>query len=161
MHGDTGVDSTEYRRVLSHFPTGVVLVTAVHDGVPVGLAVNSFTAVSLRPPLIGFFPAHRSGSWPLIRRAGAFCANILTAEQEPLARLFATPGAERFAGISWRPAKDSGAPILDGVAAWVDCTVDAVTPAGDHDFVLGRVVALGAEGESDPLIFYRSRYRRL
>ncbi len=160
MPADTGVDAASYRRVLSHFPTGVVLVAAVYDGVPVGLAVNSFTSVSLHPPLIGFFPAHRSGSWPRIRRAGRFCVNILTADQEHLARLFATPGADRFADLGWRPADDSGGPILDGVAGWLDCVIEAVTPVGDHDFVLGRVLALGTGGDSDPLIFYRSRYRR-
>ena len=154
------LDPREFRTVLGHFPTGVTIVTAVGPRGPVGLAVNSFTSVSLRPPLVGFFPAHTSGSWPVIRAAGGFCVNVLGAHQEELARRFATPGADRFRDLPTIAAPRTGAPILSGAVAWVDCTIESITPAGDHDFALGRVRALGADpGFNSPLLFHRGEYR--
>jgi 3-hydroxy-9,10-secoandrosta-1,3,5(10)-triene-9,17-dione monooxygenase reductase component len=153
-----GPNPAEYRRVLGHFPTGVTIVTATGPGGPVGLAVNSFTSVSLRQPLVGFFPAHTSGSWPVIRQAGAFCVNVLGAQQEDLARIFASPGTDRFRGLSVTPAPCTGAPVLAGAVAWIDCTIEAVTPAGDHDFALGRVRAVGTDPAQSPLLFHRGGY---
>jgi 3-hydroxy-9,10-secoandrosta-1,3,5(10)-triene-9,17-dione monooxygenase reductase component len=155
------VDPTEYRRVLGHFPTGVTIVTAAGDRGPVGLAVNSFTSVSLRPPLIAFFPAHTSGSWPVIRQAGGFCVNVLGPHQEALARTFASPGTHRFRDLPYRPAPVTGAALLDGAVAWLDCTIEAITPAGDHDFVLGRVAAMGTSPHRGALIFHHGRYHTI
>jgi 3-hydroxy-9,10-secoandrosta-1,3,5(10)-triene-9,17-dione monooxygenase reductase component len=161
----TGVDAHEidparYRQVLGHFPTGVTIVTAITPGGPVGLSIGSFTSVSLDPPLVGFLPARASQSWPRIREIGRFCVNVLSDGQEELARLFAAPHDDRFDTVKWRPAPYSGAPLLDGVAAWVDCAVEAVIPAGDHVFVLGRVHELG-HGEGEPLVFHLGSYRSL
>jgi 3-hydroxy-9,10-secoandrosta-1,3,5(10)-triene-9,17-dione monooxygenase reductase component len=154
------IDPLAYRRVLGHFPTGVTVVTAHADGGPVGLSIGSFTSVSLDPPLVGFLPARASQSWPLIRSVGRFCVNVLSAGQEELASLFAAPHDDRFGEVRWRPAPFSGAPLLAGVAAWVDCEIEAVVPAGDHDFVLGRVHELGAaEPARPPLIFFQGEYR--
>ena len=108
-----------------------------------GLSIGSFTSVSLDPPLVGFLPARASQSWPRIRAIGRFCVNVLSDDQEELARLFAAPHDDRFDTVKWRPAPYSGAPLLDGVAAWVDCAIESVIPAGDHVFVLGRVHELG------------------
>src|SRR6266480_919382 len=93
-----------FRRVLGHFPTGVVIVTAISDGGPAGLSVGSFTAVSLNPPLVAILPSKTSTSWPRIATAGSFCINILTAHQEGLCRTFAVSGADKFAGVSWHRA---------------------------------------------------------
>jgi flavin reductase (DIM6/NTAB) family NADH-FMN oxidoreductase RutF len=155
------LDPTEYRHVLGHFPTGVTIVTAVGVKGPVGLAVNSFTSVSLRPPLIAFFPAHTSGSWPVIRQAGGFCVNVLGAHQEQLARSFAAPGTNRFKDVAFTAAPKTGAARLDGAIAWLDCTIEAVTPAGDHDFVLARVEAMGSRPDHGALIFHRGRYHTI
>lgn len=149
-----------YRRVLGHFPTGVTVVTALTDTGPVGLSIGSFTSVSLDPPLVGFLPARASQSWPRIRSVGLFCVNILAAGQEDIARLFAAPHDDRFGEVKWRPAPFSGAPLLDGVAAWVDCAVENVIPAGDHDFVLGRVHDLDS-GDGEPLVFHQGTFRTL
>lgn len=155
---DAGPEPAEYRRVLGHFPTGVTIVTALGPDGPVGLAVNSFTSVSLRPPLVGFFPAHTSGSWPVIRHAGGFCVNILGAHQETLARTFASPGTDRFRGLPVEPAPVTGAPVLVGAVAWLDCSIESVTPAGDHDFALARVRAIAADPTHPPLVFHQGRY---
>ncbi|WP_018351136.1 flavin reductase family protein [Longispora albida] len=152
------IPAADYRRVLGQFPTGVVVVTTAGPSGPAGLSVNAFSAVSLHPPLIGFFPAHTSGSWPVIRETGTFCVNILAADQEQLARLFATPGADRFAGLEYSAAPKSGAPLIKGVAGWLDCRIEAVTQAGDHDFVLGRVLALDTDPAIAPLIYHRGGY---
>jgi flavin reductase (DIM6/NTAB) family NADH-FMN oxidoreductase RutF len=156
------IDPDAYRRVLGHLPTGVTVVTAVTPDGPVGLSIGSFTSVSLDPALVGFLPARASQSWPRIREVGRFCVNVLAGGQEDVARLFAAPHDERFEAVRWRPAPFSGAPLLDGVTAWVDCGLETVVPAGDHDFVLGRVHELGvAAPDEDPLVFFRGGYRTL
>jgi len=160
MSEPLAVDGAQFRQVLGHFPTGVVVVTALADGVPVGLSVNSFTAVSLEPPLVAFCAARLSGSWALIRPTGGFCVNVLAEDQEAVSRVFATPGADRFRSLGWTLSA-SGAPHIHGALAWVDCAIDAVHPGGDHEICVGRVRALGVEREDGPLVFYRGGYGRL
>lgn len=152
-------DSAQFRQVLGHFPTGVTVVTAVHDGTPTGLAIGSFSSVSLDPPLVGFFPGTTSSSFPAIEASGAFCVNILGEDQEQLCRLFASKSDDKFVGVGWKPGV-SGSPVLDGVLAWIDCEIESITPAGDHWFVLGRVLDLQVAGKGGPLIFFRGGYGR-
>ncbi|GAA1794137.1 flavin reductase family protein [Luedemannella flava] len=159
--GGPGAGHEDLRRILGLFPTGVAIITTVAAAGPAGLVVNSFTSVSLDPPLVGFFPAHSSRTWPLIRAAGAFCVNILAADQEPLARVFAGSGEDRFRGVPWRAAPHTGSPVLDGVLGWIDCTLYDVVPTGDHDLALGRVRSADAADDgvfTEPLVFHRSRY---
>ena len=153
------IDQARFRQVLGHFATGVTVVTGMADGYAVGLAVNSFTSVSLEPALVAFCVADASSTWPRLRTGNAFCVNILSDDQEVLSRAFATHGSDRFEGVGWRPAP-SGAPILAGVLAWVDCTIDAEHQAGDHLIVVGRVRELDLEHEGRPLVFYRGGYGR-
>lgn len=151
-------DSATFRRVLGHYPTGVCVVTAVEaDGTPVGMVVGSFTSVSLDPPLVAFFPARNSSTWPRIQAVGKFCVNVLASDQLTLCRQIAAPGRDKFAGIAHR-ASANGSPILDDVVAWIDCTLDAVHEAGDHDIVLGRVIALEVDRPGSPLLFYQGNY---
>jgi flavin reductase (DIM6/NTAB) family NADH-FMN oxidoreductase RutF len=155
-----GFDSAKYRQVLGHFPTGVTVVTAVRGDEPVGLAVGSFSSVSLDPPLVGFFPDRSSSSWPKIREAGSFCVNILGEDQEDVCRRFAMKGDDKFAGLGWKPA-GSGAPLLDGVIAWIDCDIAEVVETGDHFLVLGAVRDLGVAHDGGPLVFFRGGYARV
>jgi flavin reductase (DIM6/NTAB) family NADH-FMN oxidoreductase RutF len=152
-------DGARFRQVLGHFPTGVTVITADPDTGPVGLAIGSFSSVSLDPPLVGFFPDKGSSSWPRIEAAGSFCVNILGEDQEDVCRRFAMKGDDKFAGLGWRAA-GSGAPLLDGVVAWIDCDIHSVTEAGDHFFVLGAVRDLGVAEEGSPLLFFRGGYGR-
>ena len=152
-------DSAKFRQVLGHFPTGVTVVTAAPPEGPVGLAVGSFASVSLDPPLVAFFPDRGSSSWPKIEQAGAFCVNILAEDQEGVCRRFASKGDDKFAGLGWKPAA-SGAPVLDGVLAWIDCDIDEVLDAGDHFCVLGRVRDLEVAHDGAPLLFFRGGYGR-
>ncbi len=155
-----GFDSAKYRQVLGHFPTGVTVITALRGDEPVGLAVGSFCSVSLDPPLVGFFPDRSSSSWPKIEEAGSFCVNILAEEQEDVCRRFAMKGDDKFSGLGWRPA-GSGAPLLDGVLAWIDCDIDQVVDAGDHFLVLGAVRELEVVHDGAPLVFFRGGYARV
>ncbi|MDO7869521.1 flavin reductase family protein [Nocardioides jiangxiensis] len=146
-----------FREVVGEFATGVVVVTALLDGRPVGMTCQTFSSVSLEPPLVSFIPALTSRSWPLMREAGHFCVNVLAAEQAELAAVFASKGADKFAGVTWRAA-GSGAPILEGALAYVDCTIEAVHPAGDHDVVIGRVRSLSKLSDAEPLLYHRGAF---
>lgn len=159
MTSSGGIGEALLRQVLGRFATGVVVVTASGGAAPVGLSVNSFASVSLDPPLVAFCADRRSGSWAGIRRAGAFCVNVLGEDQEAVSRLFATRGAQKFEGVGWSPAP-SGSPRLDGVLAWLDCRIEAVHDGGDHEICVGRVGELGAERDDGPLVFYRGGYGR-
>ncbi|MBA2947137.1 flavin reductase family protein [Streptomyces himalayensis] len=160
------VDAAEFRRVLGSFATGVTVVTAPadeeEDG-PAGFACQSFSSLSLDPPLVAFMVARTSTTWPRIARAGVFCVNILGAHQGDLCRGFAVSGADKFAGVDYDPAPVSGSPRLSGALAWIDCTIQAVHTGGDHLIVVGRVNALGTldDGPGDPLLFHRGRFGRL
>jgi flavin reductase (DIM6/NTAB) family NADH-FMN oxidoreductase RutF len=151
-----------FRDVLGHYPTGVALVTAIdQDGRPVGLTVGSFTSVSLDPPLVAYLPARSSTRFARLREAAAFCVNILAADQENLCRDFARSGADPFdratSPVAWAPAP-SGAPRLDGVVGWIDCTTESVQEAGDHWLVMGRVTDLDIENPTSPLLFFQGGY---
>ncbi|MFE9610221.1 flavin reductase family protein [Streptomyces sp. NPDC006012] len=156
------VDRTEFRRVLGNFASGVTVITApAADGEtsPAGFACQSFSSLSLDPPLVAFMVGRTSTTWPRIARAGVFCVNVLTAGQGELCRSFAVSGADKFAGVPHDAAPVSGSPRLTGVAAWIDCTIHAVHTGGDHLIVVGRVTALGApETECAPLLFHRGRF---
>jgi flavin reductase (DIM6/NTAB) family NADH-FMN oxidoreductase RutF len=144
------------REVLGTFATGVVVVTALADE-PLGFTCQSFVSQSLDPPLVSFSAARTSTTWPQIRPVGRFCVNVLAHDQHAVSELFALQGADRFAAVGWMPSP-LGAPILDGVSAWIDCELAAEYDAGDHTIVLGAVRALDADPDRYPLIYYRSRY---
>ena len=152
-------DSSSYRTVLGHFATGVVLVTALDGDEPVGMACNSFTSLSLEPPLVLFCAAKSSSTWPRIQAAGKWAANFLDEDGEELCRLFAQKGADRFARISYTPGR-TGSPILEDALAFVDCETIDEHDAGDHLIVVGRVIELGYQAEGKPLLFYRGGYGR-
>ena len=156
------VSQAEFRRVLGNFATGVTVVTApAADGEasPAGFACQSFSSLSLDPPLIAFMVGRTSTTWPRIARAGVFCVNVLAAHQGELCRGFAVSGGDKFAGVAHDPAPVSGSPRLEGALAWIDCTIHAVHTGGDHLIVVGRVDALGAsEAETQPLLFHRGRF---
>ncbi|MFD0353079.1 flavin reductase family protein [Streptomyces sp. NPDC127110] len=158
------VSPAEFRAVLGNFASGVTVVTAPpaegEEG-PAGFACQSFASLSLDPPLVTFMVARTSTTWPRIARAGVFCVNILGAEQDQLCRAFAVSGADKFAGVSHRPAPATGSPQLDDVPAWIDCRIHAVHTGGDHLIVVGRVEAMGAAGEAGPLLFHKGRFARL
>ncbi|MEU4465582.1 flavin reductase family protein [Streptomyces sp. NPDC024017] len=161
------LDPREFRRVLGSFATGVAVVTApaaTAGEPPAGFACQSFTSLSLDPPLVAFMVGRTSTTWPRIARAGVFCVNVLGSRQGELCRAFAVSGADKFAGVAYDAAPASGSPRLTGAVAWIDCAIHAVHTGGDHLVVVGRVNALGTEdaaGSDGPLLFHRGRFARL
>lgn len=147
-----------FRAVLGWFATGVTVVTGTDEGRPVGLTCQSFTSVSLDPPLVLFCPARTSRAWPLIWRSGSFCVNVLGEDQRAVSDVMASRGVDKFAGIAWRPSEATGSPRLAGAAAYVDCRVEAVHEAGDHYVVIGRVQDLDTGDAEHALTFHRGRY---
>jgi 3-hydroxy-9,10-secoandrosta-1,3,5(10)-triene-9,17-dione monooxygenase reductase component len=147
-----------FRDVLGRFASGVTVVTSRSGGAPVGLTCQSFSSVSLDPPLVLFVPSTSSRSWPLIQQAGSFAVNVLAEGQQELSNRMAGGADDKFAGVGWSASEVTGNPLLDGTVAWIDCTIEAVHPGGDHDVVIGRVVDLGAGDAERPLLFHRGRY---
>lgn len=148
------------RRVLSVFPTGVTALAALVDGEPIGMAANSFTSVSLEPPLVSVCVGNASETWPVLRRAPRIGISVLSHRQQAASRRLAARGNDRFAGLSWQATED-GAVLLSHASAWFDCAVEREIPAGDHDIVLLSVHGLGAAPSTPPLVFHRSGYHRL
>lgn len=158
------IDSALFRQVLGHYPTGVTVITATKaDGTPVGFTIGSFTSVSLDPPLVGFLPMSDSARWKDIEATGSFCVNVLGHEQADLCWQFAKSSIDApFEGVAWQPSPITGSPVIEGAIAWIDCSIEQVVAAGDHQFVMGRVVELEASAieERLPLLFYRGKVGR-
>jgi 3-hydroxy-9,10-secoandrosta-1,3,5(10)-triene-9,17-dione monooxygenase reductase component len=157
------VDQAEFRRVLGNFATGVTVVTAPaadSKSPPAGFACQSFSSLSLDPPLVAFMVGRTSTTWPRIARAGVFCVNVLGAHQGELCRGFAVSSRDKFAGVVYDASPASGSPRLAGALAWIDCTIHAVHTGGDHLIVVGQVDALGTSAgeEEAPLLFHKGRF---
>ncbi|WP_214413025.1 flavin reductase family protein [Sphaerisporangium fuscum] len=154
------VDPQHFRNVLGRFATGVVAITALDAaGRPCGLAANSFTSVSLDPPLVAFCVAHTSTSWPRLRSAARLCVNVLSEDHEQVCRQLASKGGDKFAGLAW-DLSPGGSPVIEGAIAWIDCSVEAEHPAGDHLIVVARVHDLDGHADHGPLVFFRGSYGR-
>lgn len=157
-HAD--IDPGDYRNVLGHFPTGVTVVTAETSDGPIGVAIGSFASISLDPPLVGFFLGISSNSGAGIESAGHFCVNILAAEQLELCGVMASKSETKFDGVDVTPAPFTGAPVLPGVHAMIDCSLEQIVELGDHNLIVGRVQHLhaDAEGETVPMVFHKGQY---
>ena len=151
------VDPGVMRDVLGHFVSGVTVVTAMAADGPVGFTCQSFSSLSLDPPLVAFAPARTSTTWPRLRSAGRFCVNVLAEEQSDLSRQFARSGADKYAGVGWAPSPH-GSPMIEGVVAWIDSELWAEYDGGDHTIVVARVLDLGADASRAPLLFHRGAY---
>jgi len=150
-------DLAQFKDAMSRFTTGVTVVAGMEDGRPVGFTCQSFVSLSIDPPFIAVAPARSSTSWPRIARAGKFCVNVLGDQQMEVGRRFSVSGGDKFEGVDWHPAPVSGAPVIEGSLAWVDCNVELVHEAGDHELIIGKVLDLGL-GEGSPLVFFRRSF---
>lgn len=155
MHPPT--DKRALRSALGAFATGVTIVTTIDRGnaeeVPAGFTANSFTSVSLDPPILLVCLAHTAASYDMFCRADTFAVNVLSASQEDIAKVFATRGADKFATVAWH-AGTRGAPLIDGSLARFDCAMHQRVTAGDHDILLGRV--LGFSRHEGPALVYHA-----
>ena len=151
------VEAGAFRAVMRRFPTGVAIVTTVLAGRPKGFTATAIASVSLEPPMVLVCANRRGRSHPIVAAAEHFCVNLLTLQQEPLARAFARASEDDpFAGLSYR-AGITGSPVLEGVLAYLDCTLAEEYVAGTHAIFVGRVVNCGtAAGE--PLGYFGGGY---
>ncbi len=156
--GAAPFDEARFREVMGHFATGVTIVTAMEGTEPVGFTCQAFTSLSIDPPLVALAPGKSSTSWPRIAAAKTFCVNILADDQEALSRDFAVSGGDKFTGVGWRPGA-SGAPVLDGALAWIECEFELAHDAGDHELVIGKVREMGVS-RRQPLLYYRGGFGR-
>ncbi len=156
MSSKHSIDTKDFRSVMGNFPTGVVVITGESSsGELAGMTIGSFVSVSLNPPLAGFFIGSGSPSWKKIAETGKFCASVLSVDQEEWCWRFAKESEARFDGVPFTRGVN-GTPRLEGSVAWIECDVDQVTTAGDHDFVLGRVTTLEAsKSNAGAMTFYR------
>lgn len=153
-------DADEFRRVMGRYPTGAVVVATMLAGRPYGMAVNSFTSVSLDPMLVLFCVHRSSRTWGALQASGRFAVSVLAADQAPVCRVFATPGADRFASLPWA-TNDSGQPVLGGAVAWLDCVITAVVDGGDHEVVFGAVRSAHDRPDGGPLVCHRGEFTGL
>lgn len=152
----TGLTSDRLRHVMGHFATGVTIVTAHGETGPVGMAVNSFTSVSLEPPLVLLCPARTSFTWPIIRASGRFCINVMGSGHADFTRRFCQKPEDRFADLGW--VDRQAGPALDSAVAWIECEVSTEHEAGDHTIVVARVDEVDVAEAVDPLVFFRGAY---
>src|SRR5712692_4380243 len=144
------IEKDFFRQVMGQFTTGVTVVTTrSHEGLA-GLTVNSFTSVSLDPPLVLICVDLYSTALPFFRASGNFAVNVLTSEQEALSRCFATTSEERYEHFCYASyhIASTGSPILDGALAFIDSRIVAEYPGGDHVIFLAKVVAMGRDGQA-------------
>jgi len=157
----TGSDPRTLRDALGCFATGVTVVTTTGmDGVPVGLTANSFTSVSLDPPLLLVCLANTANSLPVFRQVDNFAVNVLHIGQQPVSNLFAMKVEDRFAQCEWE-TWDHNVPIIKDALASFECTKYAEYDGGDHLILVGRVSRVLFEPRRDPLLYFRGKYRRL
>lgn len=153
----SGFDPARFRELCGRFVTGVTVATAIdHDGRPVGMTVNSFTSVSLAPPLVSMSIDQAAELFDLLTTTPRFALNVLRHDQEGVSRLFAQPQADRFADIGFQISA-RGNPVLDGALAVVECETHSRFRAGDHTIVVGEVVD-GLTRPGRPLLYYRGGY---
>lgn len=154
---DPAADLAGFRKVLGTFATGITVITTVSkEGERLGLTANSFTSVSLDPPLVLVCFKTDSNSLAALRESKVFAVNILSEDQRNLSKVFSSKEPDKFGGSEWITVK-TGAPVSPGTVGWLDCTVHQTLAAGDHEIVIGRVQACG-QGPARPLGYFRGCY---
>ncbi|MEU7858561.1 flavin reductase family protein [Nonomuraea sp. NPDC049141] len=157
---DRAIAADQFRRALAVHASGVVVITAQSDGIPVGLTATSFSSVSLEPPLVSFYVDRSSTTWPQLSGADHFAVNILTSDQAELAARFARKSIDRFAAPTrWRPGP-LGAPLLQDVSAHLVCLPYERAVVGDHILVVGLVAEADVQRPGRPLLYHQGRFGR-
>ncbi|OKI06953.1 flavin reductase [Streptomyces sp. CB02056] len=151
------------RETMARFATGITVLTTGGEHVH-GMTANAFSSVSLEPPLVLCCVARTATMHRAITATGSFAVSVLGAEQEPLARYFAgrgrPRGAAQFHGVDWRPGPFTGAPLLSGSLAWLECKLAAQYDGGDHSVFLGSVLGSGWTEGRQALLFYGGGFHR-
>ncbi len=139
------------------FPTGVVAVCAMDGDTPIGMAVNSFSSVSLEPALVSVCVAHTSSTWPRLMKSANIGLSVLGAGQEGLSRKLSARTGDRFEGVEWKSTQ-GGALFIEGATLWLDCRVNDRLQGGDHEIILFEVLESHLFPQVAPLVFHQSKY---
>lgn len=150
----------ELRSALGAFPTGITVIGAVVDGTPIGLVANSFSSVSLDPPLVSIAAAHASTTWPVLAGRPRLGISVLGEDDHLLVAQLSRPAVERFDDVAWHEGSD-GELVLDGRAAAFRVAPHSEVVAGDHTVAFLEVLGLEHDEEREPLVFHRSGLRRI
>jgi flavin reductase (DIM6/NTAB) family NADH-FMN oxidoreductase RutF len=153
-------DAAQLRRAYGCFPSGVTAVCALDEAEPVGIAASSFTSVSVDPGLVSVCVQNSSATWPRLRGMRRLGVSVLAEDQNEACQTLSLKVGDRFAAVEWSASAD-GAVFVHGAVAWLDCSIHAVVPAGDHAIVLLAIHGLRADPERGPLVFHGSRFRQL
>lgn len=148
------------RRAFGCFPSGVTAVCAMVDDEPVGMAASSFTSVSIEPPLVSLCFQASSYTWQRLRERPRLGISVLAQGQDGICMSLARKTANRFADFAW-DCSDAGAAYVCGATAWLECSLYAEVPAGDHAVAMLEIHGLQAHPEAAPLVFHGSQFRRL
>lgn len=151
----------DFRQACARYATGITVATVTDgNGQPHGLTANSFSSVSWAPPMVLVCVAHGASAYPRFFEAAAFAINILAEEQRDLSVRFAGPADDRFEGVVWRPGEATGAPLLEGVLASLECRTIHRVDAGDHTVFIGEVAAASSR-DGRPLVYFFRDYRAI
>ncbi|WP_206305487.1 flavin reductase family protein [Actinacidiphila soli] len=149
------VDPNSLRKTAGSFPSGVTIITTTSGGNPIGLTISSFASVSLDPPLLLACVARTASSLPAFRVGGRMGVNVLANDQAWLAKRFASRQEDRFAGVELQPGSHD-VPLLEGVAAWLNCHIARIYDGGDHVILLARVHTVHRSG-ARPLLYHSGK----
>jgi 3-hydroxy-9,10-secoandrosta-1,3,5(10)-triene-9,17-dione monooxygenase reductase component len=155
----TSLDTSHFKEVVGHYATGLVIVSSHSDEGPAGFTCQTFGSLSLEPPLVLFAASTNGNSWQRVQRSATIAVNVLGADQEPLARLFATSGIDKFRETPWGSAP-GGSPLLEGAVAHLEGQVVSIVTFGDHDVCVLEVTYAHASREH-PLIYFRGGFGAL
>ena len=153
------MDEAAFKNALSHFASGVTIVTTEHDGKPFGMTVASFASLSLRPPLVLVCIEKTVKTHDAIAASGKFGVSILSSSQQDVSSRFASRAEDKFSGLPVRRGT-LGLPLIAGALTTVECSVENSLPGGDHTIFIGKVVD-AQTSEGDPLVYFRSGYREI
>ncbi len=157
----TPVDDAQFKLAMSHFASGVTVVTTEHEGTPYGMTVASFASLSLNPPLVLVCIEKAVKTHDALAGAQQFGVSILAQSQAELSGRFASKKIDdKFAGVSTTPGESLGVPLLDGAICAIECRVHSQLPGGDHTIFVGEVMSVRAADDA-PLVYFRSGYRQL
>ena len=153
------IDDAEFKHALSHFASGITIVTTEHEGIDYGLTVASFASLSLSPPLVLVCISKSSSSHEPIEESGKFGVSILASDQEAVSGRFASRGGDKFAGLDVRRGT-LGIPLVGNALATLECRVTNQIVGGDHSIFIGEVVDTQTR-EGAPLLYFRAAYREM
>lgn len=160
MEASTNLSPTALREAFSHFPSGVIAVAAEVGGERLGMAASTFVPVSLDPPLVSFCVRNASETWPRLERLPVLGISVLAERHQDVARTLAAKNGDRFAGVD-TVSSETGAVFVRDTCVWLESAVEQLVPAGDHTIVILRVRDITVHGETGPIVFHRSGFRRL